>query len=173
MKRYVDECHALGLPYLYDPSQQIVRLTAEDLSKGIDGALALFVNDYEFALVQKMTGLSAAQILEQMRFMVVTRGEQGATVYAGGKEITIPVVPPQRIIDPTGVGDAFRGGFLFAYSRGLDWETCGRTGALAATYCLEQQGPQGHAYTLEEFVQRFRNAYGDSGRLDSLIAVGN
>ncbi len=173
MKRYVDECHALGLPYLYDPSQQIVRLSAEDLRKGIDGALALFVNDYEFALIQKATGLSAEQILEQVGFMVVTRGEQGAAVYAGGQEFHIPVAPPHRIIDPTGVGDAFRGGFLFGYSLGLDWETCGRAGALAATYCLEQQGPQGHAYTLEEFIQRFRDAYGDSGRLDTLIAVGN
>jgi adenosine kinase len=173
MKRYVDECHALGLPYLYDPSQQIVRLSAEDLRKGIEGALALFVNDYEFALIQKATSLSAEQILEQVRFMVVTRGEQGAVVYAGGQEFHIPVVLPHRIIDPTGVGDAFRGGFLFGYSLGLDWETCGRAGALAATYCLEQQGPQGHAYTLEEFIQRFRDAYGDSGRLDALIAVGN
>ncbi len=172
MKRYVDECHELGLPYLYDPSQQIVRLTGDDLRNGIEGALALFVNDYEFALVQKMTGMGAAQILEQVRFMVVTRGEQGATVFAGGNEIDIPVVPPQRIIDPTGVGDAFRGGFLFAYSLGLDWETCGRMGALAATYCLEQQGPQGHAYTLEEFTQRYREVFGENEQLRTLIAVG-
>lgn len=172
MKRYVDECHTLGLPYLYDPSQQIVRLAAEDLRKGIAGALALFVNDYEFALVQKITGMSAEQILEQVRFMVVTRGEQGATVYADGKEFDIPVVPPQRIVDPTGVGDAFRGGFLFAYSLSLDWETCGHAGALAATYCLEQQGPQGHAYTLAEFIQRYQAVFGDSEQLRTLIAVG-
>jgi len=169
MKRYVTECQEMGIPYLYDPSQQIVRMTGDELSQGIQGALAVFVNDYEFALVQKMTGNTPKEILEHARFMVVTKGEQGATVYSRDAEHHIPVVPPLQISDPTGVGDAFRGGFLTAFSYGLDYLTCGRMGALAATYCLEQHGPQGHSYTPAEFVARFRQHFDDQGMLDILI----
>jgi adenosine kinase len=136
---------------------------------GIEGALALFVNDYEFGLIQKMTGMAPADILAHARFMVVTLGDLGATVYAGSQQYAIPVVPPKEIGDPTGVGDAFRGGFLTGYGHGLDWETCGRMGVLAATYCLEHLGPQGHSYTPAAFVARFRENFDDRGCLDVLI----
>ena len=169
MKRYVAECQEMGIPYLYDPSQQIVRMTRDELTLGIQGAIAVFVNDYEFALVQKMTGKIPQDILESAKFLVVTRGEHGATVYSGDEEHHIPVVPPSQISDPTGVGDAFRGGFLTAYCNGLDYLTCGRMGSLAATYCLEQHGPQGHSYTPTEFVARFRQHFDDQGKLDVLI----
>lgn len=169
MVRYVNECREMNIPYLYDPSQQIVRLDAQDLRRGIEGALALFLNDYEFALVQKATRMSPAEIMQQVQFIVVTRGELGASIYNGNEQIHIPVVPPSKIADPTGVGDAFRGGFLTAYRRGLDLETCGRVGALAATYCLEQQGPQGHSYTRQEFISRYREYYDDQGKLDVLL----
>jgi adenosine kinase len=168
MTQYVKECRALGIPSLYDPSQQIVRMTGEELRPGIEGAFALFVNDYEFGLVQKMTGMSAADILAHVRLLVVTRGKQGSTIYAGGQEYTIPVVPPERIADPTGVGDAFRGGFLTGYAHGWDWETCGRMGALAATYCLEQSGTQSHSYTPAEFVARYQKHFGPVGKVAEL-----
>jgi adenosine kinase len=170
MIRYVAECQEMNIPYIYDPSQQIVRLNAQELRSGIEGAHALFLNDYEFALVQKATGMSPAEILKYVHFIVVTRGEQGATIFSGDQEIHIPVVPPIKITDPTGVGDAFRGGFVTAYRRGLDLQTCGQVGALAATYCLEQQGPQGHSYTRQEFVSRYRTLYDDQGRLDVFFA---
>jgi adenosine kinase len=169
MLHYVDECQELGIPYVFDPSQQIVRFSAADVRKGIEGALALFVNDYEFALIQKTTGMTPADILGKVQFMVVTRGEKGASIFFEGLEITVPVVHPERIADPTGVGDAFRGGFLTGYSYGLDWETCGRMGALAATYCLEHTGPQGHSYTPAEFAARYRWNFDDNGKLDVLL----
>ena len=169
MKHYVIECQEMGIPYLYDPSQQIVRMTGEELCKGIEGARALFVNDYEFALIQKMTGTTPSDILKRAQFMVVTRGEQGASIYSGDEVHHIPVVPPEHIADPTGVGDAFRGGFLTAYIHSLDWLTCGRMGALAATYCLEQHGPQGHSYTPAEFIARYRRHFDDQGKLDVLL----
>jgi adenosine kinase len=169
MKQYVRECRELGQPYIYDPSQQIVRLDAEDIRLGVEGCLALFVNDYEFALIRKLTGLTASGILKHARFMVVTRGESGATVFSREGEFHIPVVTPEKIADPTGVGDAFRGGFITAYQCGLDWVTCGRIGALAATYCLENTGPQGHNYTVAEFVARYRRNFEDEGKLDILI----
>ncbi len=115
MKQYVRECQELGYPYIYDPSQQIVRLDADDIRQGVEGCLALFVNDYEFALIRKLTGYTASGILKHARFMVVTRGESGAVIYSQDGEFHIPVVPPEKIADPTGVGDAFRGGFITAY----------------------------------------------------------
>lgn len=169
MKQYVSECHDRGIPYLYDPSQQIVRLTGEELKTGIQGALALFVNDYEYGLVQKMTGMTAPDLLELLQFMVVTCGKQGSKVYSRQKVYEIPVVPPQQIIDPTGVGDAYRGGFLTGYIHGLPLEICGQMGTLAATYCLECEGTQGHCYTLSDFVERFRQHFDDHGQLDKLL----
>jgi adenosine kinase len=83
--------------------------------------------------------------------------------------VNIPVVPEDRIVDPTGVGDAFRGGFLAAYAQGWDWKLCGQVGSLAAVYVLEQNGTQNHHYTRQEFVTRFRQNYDDQGVLDALL----
>ena len=170
MKQYVVECQALGLAYIYDPSQQIVRLTGDDLRQGIQGAWALFVNDYEFALIEKMTGWDAAAIRQRNPeiLIVVTRGENGATIDTASQHYTVPIIPPEHIADPTGVGDAFRGGFLTGLRLGVDLQTCGRMGVLAATYCLEQYGPQGHTYTPAQFVERFRQHFDDEGKLDIL-----
>ena len=170
MKQYIVECHELGIPYLYDPSQQIVRLTGEELRSGISGALALFVNDYEFGLVQKMTGLNVRDLLKNLQFMVVTCGSQGSKVYSRESEYSIPVIPPEKIVDPTGVGDAYRGGFLTGYSHGLSLDTCGQMGTLAATYCLECEGTQGHCYNLNQFITRFRQHFDDQGQLDKLLS---
>jgi adenosine kinase len=170
MRKYVRECKELELAYLYDPSQQTVRMTPDEMLEGIEGAQSLFVNDYEYALIQKMTGYSSTDILERVDYMVITNGNNGSTILSGKDEVHVPVVPPTHIADPTGVGDAFRGGFLTAYRLALDWELCGQVGALAATYCLEQQGPQGHVYTPVEFVTRFREHFDDHRALDVLIS---
>jgi adenosine kinase len=169
MKNYAAECRELNIPYLYDPSQQVLRLEGSEISRDMEGAHFLFVNDYEFGLISKKTGLELDGMLKHVDVIVITRGEKGADVYADGTEHHIPVVPPAQIVDPTGVGDAFRGGFLTGYNQGWSWELCGRVGALAATYCLEQCGPQGHAYTREAFIERFRGQFDDGGKLDSLI----
>ncbi len=163
------ECIEMKVPYLYDPSQQIVRVSAEEIRFGVLGADSLFVNDYEHTLLEKLTGLKDDQILKSVRFMVVTRGKDGATVYAEGKQYNIPVVKELQTLDPTGVGDAFRGGFLRGLSLGLDWQTCGQMGSLAATYCLEQRGPQNHEYSPKVFIQRYRQHFDDNGALDILL----
>jgi adenosine kinase len=87
----------------------------------------------------------------------------------GGDAVHIPTVPEDQVVDPTGVGDAFRGGFLTGYSRGFDWKLCGEIGSLAAVYCLEKRGPQSHDYGIIEFVERFRKHFDDSGKLDRLL----
>jgi adenosine kinase len=169
MNQYIDESHQLKIPYLYDPSQQTVRLSGEDLRRGVTGAYALFVNEYEFCLIEKHTGLDLDEIKRMVELVVITLGDQGSLIYFEGKEYTIPAVPPKKIIDPTGVGDAFRGGFLTGLGFGLDLELCGKIGALAACYCLETDGPQSHYYSAADFVTRFRKHFDDRGKLDILV----
>jgi adenosine kinase len=168
MDKYIDECKELGIDYIYDPSQQIVRVDGEVLCHGIKGAKALFVNEYEAELVIKKTGMSRKEILNEVEFMVVTLGEKGVVVYYGDQECRVKAVPPKQIVDPTGAGDAFRGGFLTGYGNGWDWTTCAQMGALAATYCLESDGPQGHEYKIEEYVTRYKENYDDEV-IDNLI----
>jgi adenosine kinase len=169
MTKFVSECHELHIPYLYDPSQQILRLNGQELVRDMDGAHFLFVNDYEFGLVSKKTGLDLEHMLKLVDVIVVTRGKEGSTVYAGRTEYDISVVKEMAIVDPTGVGDAFRAGFLTGYAQGFDWELCGQIGSLAATYCLEHKGTQNHSFSRTEFVTRFRKHFSDKGHLDVLI----
>lgn len=168
MDQYVRECSELGIPYLYDPSQQIARNDHNELRRGVENAHAVFCNDYEYELLQKHTGLDAAVIEKTVKLLVVTLGEKGAVIKADGMTYQIPVVRPAKIVDPTGVGDAFRGGFLRGYRLGLDLQICGQMGALAATYVLEQKGTQNHHYSIAEFVKRYRENFDDRGVLDVL-----
>ncbi len=170
MTRHAAECRQIGIPYLYDPSQQVLRLNGDELAHDMDGARFLFVNDYEYDLICKKTGRDLDTILQKVEVLVVTRGAEGASIYAEGQEIRIPAVPPARIADPTGVGDAFRGGFLAGYARGWDWTLCGQMGALAAAYVIEQKGTQNHSYTRTDFIARFRRHFDDGGRLDALLS---
>ena len=169
MTKFAAEARELEIPYLYDPSQQVLRLDGKELARDMEGAHFLFCNDYEFGLISKKTGWSLDQILERVNFLVITRGKDGADLYAENTTVHIPTVPEDKIVDPTGVGDAFRGGFLAGLSQNLDWKLCGEIGSLAAVYCLEQNGPQSHAYTREEFVERFRKHFDDGGQLDILF----
>lgn len=169
MDLYVKECTISEIPYLYDPGQQVVRSDPAELRRGVEGAHSLFVNEYEFELLQKHTGLSLQEILRHTAYLVVTLGERGAAIYTDDKKYQVPAVPVERILDPTGVGDAFRGGFVRGARLGFDWQTCGQMGSLAAAYCLETRGPQEHSYTLPEFIARYRLHFDDQGALDKLI----
>ncbi len=169
MELYVEECCELKIPYLYDPSQQIVRMSPAVLRHGVENAHSVFVNEYELELLQKHTGLSLKQMQGIVKYMVVTLGENGAVIYAEGREFRVNAIKPDHIQDPTGVGDAFRGGFLRGLRLGMDWQTCGQMGALAATYCLEQTGPQNHHYSLDEYIARYRENFDDHGKLDVLL----
>lgn len=170
MIKYALDCQELGVPYIFDPSQQIVRLDEEGLTRGITGAHALFVNHYEFELLQKHTKLSGEDILHAVNFAVVTLGKDGSRLYSQGAFIgEVSAFPQTSIQDPTGVGDAYRAGFLKGYLSGFELELCAQMGALAATYCLESVGTQSHCYLMKDFVSRFRSFFDDHGVLDSLL----
>ena len=128
MTKFAAESRELGIPYLYDPSQQVLRLDGPELARDMEGAHFLFCNDYEFGLISKKTGWSLDQMFDHVKVLVITRGKDGADLYAGGDAVHIPTVPEDKIVDPTGVGDAFRGGFLAGYSHGFDWKLCGEIG---------------------------------------------
>jgi len=170
MMKFPAECRDLGINYLYDPSQQVLRLEGNELARDMEGAYFLFCNDYEFELISKKTGWDLNQILQHVNVVVITRGKDGANLYTNGEEYFIPPVPEEQIVDPTGVGEAFRGGFLTGYAHGWDWVLCGEVGSLAAVFCLEQRGPQSHSYAGKDFVNRFRKHFDDKGNLDVLVS---
>jgi len=170
MVKYARECQELGISYIYDPSQQIIRLSGEELLEGARGARMLIVNDYEFSMIKNKTGLSDRELLAQPEITIVTQGEEGSTIYVEDQVLQIPVVPPLSVTEPTGIGDAYRGGIIKGMLRGYPWKTTGRIAALAATYVLEQHGTQSHRYTLDEFAERYRQVFGDTPELHDLLA---
>ncbi|MCB8967959.1 MAG: carbohydrate kinase family protein [Chloroflexota bacterium] len=169
MCAYPQECKRLGIPYIYDPSQQTARLTGDDLRAGLDGCYLLSVNEYEYSLIQEKTGLNEAQLHDMAGGILVTKAAKPAYLCLNGKEYEIPVVPPSKLVEPTGAGDAFRAGFMRGLQLGVPLDVAGRMGALAATYVLEQVGTQSHHYTPAAFVERYRQHFDDDGALDSLL----
>ena len=171
MLNYARECRELGISFVFDPSQQLARFDGEQVLTGMAGAHVLTVNDYELELVKDKTGLGMAGILARVDMLVVTRGAEGASLMSQDRRVDVPVAKPEAIVDPTGVGDAFRGGLITGLVHGYPWEVTGRLGALAATYVLEQQGTMGHHYTLPEFTDRYRRNFGDAAELDDLLSL--
>ena len=169
MAAYVKECKQSGIPYIYDPSQQTIRLTAEELYDGLDGCLLLTVNEYELSMIQEKTGLTKADVLDKAGGLLLTKGKNGSEITVNGQRFQIPAVKPNEVVEPTGAGDAFRGGLLRGLELGLPWEIIGRVGALCSTYVLENFGTQSHKYTTEAFIQRYRENFDDGGALDSLL----
>jgi adenosine kinase len=169
MRAYAEECRKLGIPFIYDSSQQTARLSGEDLAASLKGAAMLTLNDYEYNLIKEKTGLSGSDIRQQVGGLLVTKGKDGALLWIDGVEYHIPVVPPKVVKEPTGVGDAFRAGLMRGMELGLPWPIAGRMGALAATYVLEHVGTQNHVFTPDEFVARYREHFDDDGALDVLL----
>ena len=160
MLQYAEECRALGIPYVWDPSQQCARMDGTDLREGLVGASYVICNDYEFELIRQKTGFDEDAVVEKAGTLIVTSGEKGCRIRDRRGSTSVPAVPPHRIVDPTGVGDAFRGGLLKGLAVGAPLEVCARLGSVAATYALEHLGGQSHAYTWEEFQARYEAHFG-------------
>jgi adenosine kinase len=160
MVQHVEQAAAAGIPLIFDPGQGLPMFNGEELTHFIDLATYVAVNDYEGELLSARTGLSFEQIAQRVSALVVTRGEQGAHIYTGGKVIDIPVVAATTLADPTGCGDAFRAGMLFGITNGLDWETTGRLSSLMGAIKIASLGPQNHAPSLTEIHDRFKQAFG-------------
>ena len=160
MVQYAEECRTLGIPFIFDPGQQCARMEGDQLRDGIQGATMVIVNDYELELLRQKTGMSERDILEAAKTLIVTRGELGSSILTLDGQVDVPAVTPARIVDPTGVGDAFRGGLMRGMSLGLTYEVCASMGSVAATYALEHMGGLSHAYTWDEFRARYEQHFG-------------
>ena len=161
MIRHSHSARRLGIPMAADPSQQLARMDGDSVKQLVVGAKYLFLNEYELALMLQKTGWSDAELFDQVQVRVVTLGSKGARIEEHGKP-TITVGAPAEIakVDPTGVGDSFRSGFLAGLSWGLSHERCAQLGSMIATFCLETKGTQEYFFDREQFMQRFEEAYG-------------
>ncbi|MGE3275604.1 MAG: carbohydrate kinase family protein [Vicinamibacterales bacterium] len=160
MVQYAEECSTLGIRYIWDPGQQCARMDGSQLKDGVIGAFMVIVNDYEYELLRQKTGMTEADILKEVELLVVTKGEHGCTVLTKDGATDVPAVTPDRIEDPTGVGDAFRGGFMKGLAMKASYDTCAKLGSVAATYALEHLGGTSHAYTWKEFTERYAQHFG-------------
>ena len=159
---HTEECRKLGLAFAADPSQQLARLSGEEISKLIDGATYLFTNDYEWDLLLSKTGWTEADVLAQVDLRVTTLGAKGVDIVdRDGHTIHVDVVPETSQTDPTGVGDAFRAGFLTGRSAGLSLERSAQLGSLVAVLVLESTGTQEWDWDRDAAVSRLAGAYGD------------
>ena len=166
MRRHTQEFADARCRLVYDPSQQVVSVPGEDLAAGIESAWAVIGSDYEFAVIERKTGLTIDDIAARVELVGVTYGENGSELRCGGDSVRIPIVTADPLIDPTGGGDAYRAGLLKSLLLGWDLEMAGRVASLTATYAIEHHGPQEHSYTPEEFVVRFDAAYPEfAGRI--------
>jgi adenosine kinase len=162
MLRHTEECRERGYPFIADPSQQLAFGDGDMIRQLIDGAAILFSNEYESALIEQKTGWSAADVLSRVGTWVVTLGAEGVRVERQGKEpIVVAAVPEIQKVEPTGVGDAFRAGFMAALEWNLSLERAAQLGCLLAVYVVEQVGTQEYILSQKAFVSRFASTYGE------------
>lgn len=160
MVQYAEECATMGVKYIWDPGQQCARMEGDQLAAGVNGAYMVICNDYEFELIRQKTGLTESAIVSKVPLLVITKGEHGCTIITKNCSEDVKAVTPHRIEDPTGVGDAFRGGFMKGLSMGASHKVCAQLGSVAATYALEHLGGTSHAYTWDEFKARYEQHFG-------------
>lgn len=161
MLRHSEVCRTEKIAFAADPSQQMARMSGDEIRQLITGAKYLFLNEYELALAMQKTGWTDAEILDLVEYRVVTLGSEGAKVESKNGEFVKVGVPKEKAkVDPTGVGDSFRSGFIAGLAWGLSHERCAQLGSMIATYVIETTGTQEYRFTAEEFVSRFSEAYG-------------
>src|SRR5262249_11583997 len=160
MVTYAEECRTLGIRFIFDPGQQCARMSGDELTDGIIGAHILICNDYEFELIRQKTGMGEKEVLNEVALLIVTKGEKGSTVISKKGSVDVPAVEPRKIADPSGRGDAFRGGLMKGFAMGLSAEDAAKIGSVAATYCLEHLGGTYHSYTWGEFEARYKEHFG-------------
>jgi adenosine kinase len=162
MTRHTEECRERGYPFVADPSQQLARMSGDDVRQLIDGAAYLLTNDYEKELLENKTGLADREVLDRVGVRVTTLGKHGVRITGRDLDpVDVPVARQVQAYDPTGVGDGFRAGFFAGLSWGLSLERSAQIGALLATLVLETVGTQEYLVRTDEFAKRLAESYGD------------
>jgi len=160
MVQHAAQFAAAGIPLLFDPGQGLPMFGGQELLDFVAKSTWIAVNDYEGQMLAERTGLSLRDIARRVRALIVTRGAEGSVIHADGREVLVPAVRPEAIVDPTGCGDAYRAGLIYGLQNGLDWETTGRIASLLGSIKIAHAGTQHHRFTRDEFEARFRAAFG-------------
>ncbi len=160
MLQHATQCADLKVPFIFDPGQGLPMFDGDELKHFIDLATYVAVNDYEAELLMERTGLNLDQISQRLSALIVTRGELGAEIFSKGERIDIACVTADRLLDPTGCGDAFRAGLMYGITNDMDWPTTGRLASVMGAIKIAHQGGQNHTPSREEIEQRFQQAFG-------------
>jgi len=162
MLQHARECAELGIPFMFDPGQGLPMFSSDELRAFVRQADFLAVNDYEGKLLEEKTGETLESLARQVKALVVTLGARGSLVMADGERHEIPCIEADRVVDPTGCGDAYRAGLLHGIATGWDWPSAARLGAVMGAIKIAQRGGQNHKPSRAEIGDRFRNAFGYS-----------
>ncbi|MBA5607628.1 carbohydrate kinase family protein [Duganella sp. FT3S] len=160
MLKHAADLAELGIPFMFDPGQQLPMFSGEQLIEFIDKATYVSCNDYEIELLMDRTGLTLPDMASRLEALIVTRGDKGSEIYTKGQRIEIPAVQAEAVLDPTGCGDAYRAGLLFGITRDWSWETTGRLASLLGAIKIARKGAQNHLMTAAEIADRFEAAFG-------------
>jgi len=160
MIQHASQFHEAGIPFVFDPGQGMPMFNGEELKKFIEQASWVCVNDYEWQMMQNHTGYSPHEVAELTQALIITRGGEGAVIYTRDKQYSIPAAKVEKLVDPTGCGDAFRAGLLFGLMNDLDWEGTGRLAALMGAIKIEHHGTQNHSFDTTYLEDRFKDNFG-------------
>jgi len=166
MFQHAREFSEAGIPFMFDPGQGMPMFSGEELLEFVELADFMALNDYEAQLMQEKTGLSIEALAQRLKALVVTQGERGSVIHAGGQRHDIPCVEAEQVIDPTGCGDAYRAGLLYGMTCGWDWLTCGRLASVMGSIKIASRGGQNHKPGRQEIAARYQQAFGAAITLD-------
>jgi adenosine kinase len=155
MVQHAREFHEAGIPFVFDPGQGLPMFTGEELLDFVHKADYVAVNDYEGQLLCERTGRSLEALAKSVKGLIVTRGAEGSVIYANGQQVEVPSVKPEKLVDPTGCGDAYRAGLLYGITHHMDWRSTGQLGSLLGALKISQRGGQNHRFTRDEIDQRY------------------
>lgn len=165
MIQAVEYCEE-NTPFIFDPGQQVTALSKKELLRGIKRAQVVIVNSYEFDLLKQKTELSELELIQKIPTLIITRGAKGSDIFNLGKHTHIGIAKPKEVVDPTGVGDAYRAGIISGMICGFDWKLTGQMAATIASFAIEEYGTQNHYFELEEFNERLKKAFNKEVNLE-------
>ena len=160
MLQHAREFQEAGIPFMFDPGQGLPMFTGEELLDFVHKADYVAVNDYEGQLLYERTGRSLEALAKSVKGLIVTRGAEGSVIYANGQQVEVPSVKPEKLVDPTGCGDAYRAGLLYGITHDMDWRSTGQLGSLLGALKISQRGGQNHCFTRDEIDQRYFEIFG-------------
>ncbi|MFQ5660182.1 MAG: carbohydrate kinase family protein [Gammaproteobacteria bacterium] len=160
MIQHAQQFDEANIPFIFDPGQGLPMFDGEDLTRFIEQATWVSVNNYEWQIMQERTEFTPHAMTERVKALIITRGAGGSVIYEKDKRHEIPAARPSNIVDPTGCGDAYRAGLLYGLMNGMDWETTGRIASLMGALKIENHGTQNHRFDADEFKDKFKENFG-------------